>query len=125
MTDLPTPPGNTPISQPNKEAEVGGLPSEVPFRPAGQEVELSPEVASAGVKVQPTTIPIPQPVSQVGFQAVGQNVPAPAPAVTLPLSDDQIAQGLKQSIWSSWRWLAQWCLRKLKQVHRSLKGVRK
>src|SRR5476649_2075685 len=89
----------------NKEVEVGGAPSDVSFRPVAQEVELSPEVVSSGVSVQPTSIPIPQPVAQMGVGAVGQNVAPPAPAVTLPLSDDQIAQGLKQSVWSSWRWL--------------------
>ena len=119
MNDLPTP-VPTPISQPNKEAEVVGLPSEVPFKPAGQEVELSPEVASSGVTVQPTSIPIPQPVQKMGVGAIGQNVAPPTTAVPLPLSDDQIATGLKQSVWSSWRWLAEWCVRKLKQVHRGL-----
>lgn len=104
----------------NKEVEIAGTPSEVSFKPTGQEVELSPEVISSGVKVQPTSIPIPPPVAQMGVGAVGQNVASPAPAVTLPLSDDQIAQGLKQSVWSSWRWLAQWCVRKLKQIHRGL-----
>jgi hypothetical protein len=88
------------------------------------ETEISPEVASSGVKIQPTSIPIPPPVSAMGVQPSGQNVPPAAPAVTLPLSDDQIATGLKQSIWSSWRWLAEWCVRKLKQVHGNLTRVR-
>jgi len=126
MNDLPT---TTPIPTPvstgsiNKEAEAGGLPSEVPFRPAGQEVELSPEVVSSGVKVQPTSIPIPQPVVQMGVQAVGQNVAPSAPTLILPLSDDQIATGLKQSVWSSWRWMAEWCVRKLKQLHMGIKTI--
>jgi hypothetical protein len=59
----------------------------------------------------------------MGVQPIGQNIPSAAPAVSLPLSDDQIATGLKQSIWSSWRWLAQWCVRKLKQVHMGLKTI--
>jgi hypothetical protein len=126
MNDLPTPSGNNP--QPgtsvgvNKEIEGGS--SELPFRPTGQETEVSPEIASSGVKVQPTTIPIPQPVQAMGVKPAGQNIPPAAPAVALPLSDDQIALGLKQGIWSSWRWLAQWCIRKLKQIHRRLTRVR-
>ncbi len=131
MNDLPSSvSGNTsppvPVStgSVSKEVEIGGRPSvEGPFRPAGHEVELSPEVVASGVATRPTAIPIPPPVSQLGVQPAGQNVPAPTPSVTLPLSDDQIALGLKQSIWTSWRWLAQWCVRKLKQVHMGLKNV--
>ncbi len=122
MNDLPVPASGTSPSI-NKEQETGGIGAEAPFRPAGQEVEVSPEVSSSGVKIQPTSIPIPPPVSQMGVAPAGQNVPAPAAPVSLPLSDDQIAQGLKQSIWSSWRWLAQWCLRRLKQVHMGLKSI--
>ena len=135
MNDLPTPSGNNPINTNNpinqsgtsagvnKEIEAGGPTAEVPFRPAGQEVELSPEVIASGVATRPTSIPIPPPVRKMGVKPAGQNIPAAAPAVTLPLSDDQIAQGLKQGIWNSWRWLAQWCVRKLKQVHMGLKNV--
>ncbi|MCX6793518.1 MAG: hypothetical protein NTY06_00235 [Candidatus Gottesmanbacteria bacterium] len=122
MNDLPTPTQGTNPSI-NKEQETGGIGAEVPFRPVGQETELSPEVASSGVKIRPTTIPISPAAAQLGVKAAGQNIPAVSPAVTLPLSDDQIAQGLKQSIWSSWRWLAQWCVRRLKQVHMGLKNI--
>lgn len=129
MNDLPTPTqGTNPPpagtgTMGSKEKETGGVNTEAPFRPAGQETELSAEVASLGVKIQPTTIPIPPPVQQMGVRAAGQNVPTPAPVVALPLSDDQIVLGLKQGIWSSWRWLAEWCIRKLKQVHMGLKNI--
>jgi hypothetical protein len=126
MNDLPSsPPPPQPISTGsiNKESEVGGPPSEVSFRPTGQEVELSPEVISSGVTVQPTSIPIPPSVTQMGVAAVGQNVMPAPPAVTLPLSDDQIEEGLKKSVSSSWRWMAEWCVRKLKQLHMGLKII--
>lgn len=123
MNDLPAPAqGTTPST--SKEKEAGGAGLEAPFRPVGQEVEVSPEIASSGVKVQPTTIPIPQSVQTMGVKPVGQNVPGAPPAVALPLSDEQIAQGLRESIWSSWRWLAQWCVRKLKQIHGRFMRVR-
>jgi hypothetical protein len=122
MNDLPAPAqGTTPST--SKEKEAGGVGAEAPFRPVGQEVEVAPEIASSGVKVQPTTIPIPPPMQAMGVKPAGQNVPGAAPAVALPLSDDQIALGLKQSIWTSWRWLAQWCVRKLKQIHMGLKNI--
>lgn len=128
MNDLPTPiQGTNPPPAPggitSKEKETGGIGAETPLRPTGIETEISPEVIASGVKVQPTTIPIPPPVQQMGVTPAGQNIPAVSPAVTLPLSDDQIALGLKQSIWSSWRWLAQWCVRRLKQVHMTLKNI--
>ncbi len=133
MNDLPAPSGNnpiytdTPINQSgvsagvNKEIERGR--AESPFRPTEQEVEVSPEVVSSGVKVQPTAIPIPPQVSQLGVKPVGENIPTAAPDVNLPLSDDQIVAGLKQGVWSSWRWLSEWCVRKLKQVHTGVKNI--
>lgn len=133
MNDLPAPSGNNPINTNNPiiqsgtsvgvNKEIEGGSAGLPFRPTGQETELSPEVASSGVKIQPTTIPIPPSVQQMGVKPAGQNVPTAAPTVALPLSDDQIAQGLRQSVWSSWRWLAQWCVRRLKQVHMGLKKI--
>lgn len=122
MNDLPVPiQGASPSI--NKEQETGGISTEAPFRPAGQEVEVSPEVITSGVKVQPTTIPIPPSVSAMGVAPAGENIPQQQPAVTLPLSDEQIAQGLRQSVWSSWRWLAQWCVRRLKQLHVGIKNI--
>ncbi|MCL4360502.1 hypothetical protein M1555_04605 [Patescibacteria group bacterium] len=107
-----------------KERESGSARSrEYPqIREIGRETELPPEVARAGVRIQPTPVPLPTKLSPVP-------VPAPAapagqpPAIALPLTDDQIAQGLHQSIVSSWRWLAEWCLRKLKQVHVTIKSM--
>lgn len=105
----------------SKEVEVGGIPGEevLPLKDVGtKEFELPKEVASAGVKTQPTTIQIPPKVSQMGVTQAGPSMPVgTGHAVTLPLTDAQIAEGLKQSITSSWRWLAVWCERKLKQLH--------
>lgn len=135
MSDLPDPASagnkpistNTPISQSSisKEIEGGVGLGEAGLRDtSGVEVELPKEVASAGVKVRPTTVAIPQAVQQLGVKPTGANVPVPpAPAVALPLTDDQIAVGLHQSIASSFRWLAEWCLRRLKQLHMGIKYI--
>lgn len=89
-----------------------------------QEIELPKEVASVGVKAQPTTVQLPSNVQNLGVQTVGQSGPAgQATTVVLPLTDDQIAQGLHQGITSSFRWLAEWCIRRLKQVHMGLKTI--
>lgn len=109
-----------------KEKETGGISSlEFPLRDvSGQEIELPREVASAGVKVRPTSVSLPTPVTQLGVKPSGPSVPLGTGAtVVLPLSDEQIAVGLHQSLTSSWRWLAEWCLRRLKQLHLVLKSV--
>ncbi len=36
--------------------------------------------------------------------------------VTLPLTDDQIQEGLHHKIWESIRWLAEWCVRQIKMI---------
>ncbi len=136
MNDLPTPSNDaqsvpapsTPISAsaPTKEKETvitGGI--EAPaLKEIGREAPLTPEVISAGVTGQFTSVSLPSAVQQLGVKPVGDaQTPPAAAAVVLPLTDDQIVQGLHQSITSSWRWLAQWCLRRLKQVHLAIKKI--
>lgn len=100
---------------------VGGKEIEPPaLKEIGREVPLSSEVSQAGVKIHPTSVTLPQPVTQMGVTAVGQSTPPPAISVTIPLTDDQIAWGLHASITSSLRWLSEWCVRKLKQLHGTL-----
>jgi len=109
-----------------KEKEVSGVGGleESALREVGREAELPPEVTGAGVRMQRTATPLPSSVQRLGVRQVGAGAPPPAPAaVALPLSDDQIVQGLHQSITSSWRWLAQWCIRRLKQLHLIVKSV--
>lgn len=120
---LPTVPQPSGMTAPGgirgKEAErIPGPVMELPLTPVGQEVELPKEVSSVGVKVQPTAVQVPQQVANVGVQVIDPNAPVqPTQTVLLPLTDAEIAQGLKQSVSSSWRWLAEWCKRKLKQLH--------
>lgn len=107
-----------------KEREPGGLGIEPAVKDvSGQEIALPKEVAAAGVKVHPTSVTLPQPVSQMGVTPTGQTSPPPTITVVLPLTDDQIVQGLTQSITSSLRWLAEWCVRRLKQIHLELKAI--
>ncbi len=92
----------------------------------GQEAELSSEVSKAGVTIRPESISLPPSVQSLGVKQVGvagPSVVAPVTSAQLPLSDDQIAQGLHQSIMSSWRWLAEWCTRQLKQTHFILQSI--
>lgn len=106
-----------------KEVEITHTaPVEVPVvTEVGQEMPLAPEVSHVGVSLHPTTVEIPKTVQQLGVKPVGQYTPKPAvSALVLPLSDEKIAEGLHQSITSSWRWLSQWCIRRLKELHIAL-----
>lgn len=91
----------------------------------GQEAPLPSEVIKAGVTIKPTTIHLPPSVKNMGMKAVGTEAPAVGDTkeVALPLSDEQIARGLHESIQSSFRWLAQWCERQLKQAHIMVKTI--
>lgn len=101
-----------------KETESAGFPDGEPgLRDTTKEMELPKEVEAIGVKTQPTVIPMPQAVREMGVRPAGPNIPVYVPpAITLPLSEYQIAQGLHVSVIDSFRWLAEWCRRKLKQI---------
>lgn len=108
-----------------KEADLPVGNTEAPvIHEIGREQELPAEVANAGVALRQDTVFVPPPVAQLGVKAVGPAAPPPqTTTIVLPLTDEQIAQGLHQSIVSSWRWLAEWCLRQLAMVHMTVKSV--
>ena len=128
QTNVPSSSSNAQISYSGiggKESEAGvGLGSfEIPeLTEIGKDIELPPEVEKAGVKVTPTQVSVPKVLQKAGVAAAGTIQPAKQTSVqTVPLTDDQIAAGLKLGIKSSWRWLAEWCVRKLKQLKRAVK----
>ncbi len=119
MTDPAQPDQNQP---PGKELEGGIAPGEpFPLKDIGtHEVNLPKEVVAVGVSQRPTNVKIPQAVQQMGVKIIGQSqTTQQAPTVALPLTDDQIAQGLKVGVTNSWRWFAEWCIRRLKQLRRN------
>lgn len=116
-SSVPTPPQAT--GSIGKETEIPSSPVlESPFKDLGKEMELPKEVISAGVSMQPTIVSIPPPVVKLGVKPAGQNIPTvPTGAISMVLTDEQIAQGLHVSISNSIRWLAEWCRHKLKVLH--------
>lgn len=112
-----------PVGSMAKESAPVSVSNETPpVTEIGKEDVLSSEVKKAGVRMHADTIEMPQVAHTMGVKVVD---PVPAAATTLtvslPLTDDQIAQGLHQSMVSSWRWLAEWCERQLRQAHILLK----
>lgn len=93
----------------------------------GREVELPKEVEKAGVEVVKETIELPPDVKKLGVTTTGPSVPVATattiPQVALPISDQQVVVGLHAQILSSLRWLAIWCIRKLKKAHIALKKI--
>jgi hypothetical protein len=107
-----------------KEVEPVVTPADGMRDATGRETALSGELASAGVKIHPTTIPIPPNISRMGAKPAGHNIPVQTTTtIVLPLTDDQIVQGLHRGITNSWRWLAEWCVRQYKQLHFAVKTV--
>ena len=118
----------TPVSYSGGNKEVlGGVGLgnfEIPdLTEIGKDVELPKEVESAGVKVIPSpqrNVPL-QKSTTVQYTGPVQTGSATNAVKAVPLTDDQIAAGLKMSVKSSWRWLSEWCVRKLKQMKRMVK----
>ena len=109
----------------NKEVEGGRMSAQESLQDStGQEFELPKEVVSAGVRTRPTVVSIPPTVAQMGVKPAGHNIPVQTTSsIILPLTDDQIAAGLHQGVTTSWRWLSTWCIRRLKQIHVTVKTV--
>lgn len=123
---IPSAPPSSPVTPSGNKEVVGASidTKEGLVDATGQEMELPKEVVSAGVRMQPTTVPIPPAVAQMGVSPSGPSAPVQtAPAVVLPLSDDRIAQGLRQSVADSWRWLSEWCVKRLKQLHIGIRAA--
>ncbi|MBI3380188.1 hypothetical protein HY029_05525 [Candidatus Gottesmanbacteria bacterium] len=92
-----------------------------------QEVELPKEVEKAGVEIVKDTIELPPDIKKLGVTSTGSIPSVTAsvslPQVTLPISDQQVEVGLHAQILSSLRWLAVWCVRRLKMAHIALKQI--
>ncbi|MBI4062334.1 hypothetical protein HY410_00260 [Candidatus Gottesmanbacteria bacterium] len=117
----PESPASASTPAPGKELEGGiALGEPFPLKDIGTaEINLPKEVIAVGVSARPTNVSLPQAVQQLGVRAAGQaGGSAQTPAVALPLTDDQIVQGLKLGITSSWRWFAEWCTRRINQLRR-------
>lgn len=72
--------------------------------------------------IKPTSVvpEIPPEIEKTGvIKHTGPTTPIPKKptSVNLPLTDEQIVRGLHAHIWESLRWLAVWCVRKLKKAH--------
>ena len=126
MSDLSDPISNNTTSTPvgvssgiQKEQEPIAS-SETGLTETMTEIEVSPELEKAGIEKRSETIELPPDLQKMGVVATGPSQPVVTATVSLPLTDDQIAQGLKHGVTNSWRWLAEWCIRRIKQFHKRI-----
>ena len=108
----------------SKEQEASAvIPSEA-LSEVSSEIEMAQEVEQAGVKKIGETIELPPDVKKLG---VTPSVPAVTstalPSVVLPISDQKVIQGLHIEMANALRWLAVWCIKRLKKAHIALKAV--
>ncbi|OGG08580.1 hypothetical protein A2154_00510 [Candidatus Gottesmanbacteria bacterium RBG_16_43_7] len=116
------PPAGSGTGTKERESEPTAIDSEhLPLTERSADVELPPAVIKSGVKLQPASHPVPPQLTQAGVVPIGDNViVGSGSTVSLPLTSAQISSGLKQGVTSSIRWLAEWCLRRIKMVQLSL-----
>lgn len=121
------------ISQQTISVPGGGVGKEIePLTPPegvteiSSEVPLHPEVEKVGVRQFRETIELPPDVKKLGVTPASQpltSLSPPLPPVTLPVSDAAVVTGLHASLLAAIRWLATWCVKKLKKAHIALKTV--
>jgi hypothetical protein len=131
MSDQQTPTDDT-VIQPaipvgtgvGKEGEIIPTASEQPSQASEHEVshEIAPHVQATSEAIE-----LPPDLRQAGVTQSPQDQTIPPitddQSVPLPLTDDQIGAGLRQKPASSYRWLAEWCVRQLKLIHIHLKNI--
>lgn len=120
--DTATAPQITSIAKEHEPASAGET---AQLEEVVSDIELEPDLESAGLEKKSEVMAVSQDIQQMGVQAVGHAQPViPAtPTVTLPISDDKVLTGLHANISSALRWLAEWCVRVLKKGHIHLKRV--
>jgi hypothetical protein len=119
--------GQSTVGMGGKEHEIGRGASLEVVTQASSEMVLPKEIETVGVQSTKTDIEIPPDIKKIGVQHAGPTQPLTVghtlPSVSLPLSDDQVGNGLHKSVLSALRWLSEWCVKKLKKAHIHLKKV--
>lgn len=92
------------------------------------EIDITPEVAKAGVKkINVESIELPPDVIKLGVTSSGVSQPVVStinqPSVNLPISDDKVISGLSAQVTTALRWLSVWCIKKLQKAHLRLRVI--
>ena len=105
------------------QTEIKSGKSEI-IREVPQEIEIPKEVSQAGVEIH-GVVDLPPDLKKLGVTPAASQMPftIPPATITLPISDDKILAGLKAPLTSAIKWLAVWCLKRLKVAHLILKSI--
>lgn len=110
-----------------KEIEGVALSPNEEVSEVSAEVEVPQTVERAGVVKIAETIELPPDVKKLGVTQTGAATPltqtTSIPSVQLPISDTQVVGGLSASVSLALRWLAVWCIKRLKKAHVALKVI--
>lgn len=68
------------------------------------------------------SVQLPQPITDDYGQILVSSAAPAAVQIVLPLTDNEIQQGIKEKVVNSFRWLAFWCLRLLKMAPERVKS---
>lgn len=122
-SDNYTPLKPDPVSKP-VEAEPART-SETQEATFHEVVEHEPEAElSSYVQSRQETIKLPEDLKQeTGAQELPPTQFSTHQEVKLPISDEEIEEGRKKPVTSSFRWLAEFCLYLLHQAHLTLKNI--
>jgi len=121
-----TPPAVSITAIGGKEAEKVTQEASVKIEEISPEAVLAPELETAGVTKIGDTIEFPPDITDLtGGQSVSTlpSQTSSQTAVPMPISDDLIYSGSQKSITNTIKWLAEWCIRKLKMAHLVLKNI--
>lgn len=83
------------------------------------EIEEIPEIPPEIERAQPVAgaaAQLTQPVTDDQGQVLVTSAAAQQPQIVLPLTGEEIEEGLHQKVFNSVRWLAEWCLRLVKKM---------
>ncbi len=127
-TDNQSPSANTVSSLSAKEQEAITISSGEKMGEVPLEVEIPPEVERVGVRKVEETFELPPDMKKLQVTAVGQTTPFTTvttnlPQVVLPITDKQVLEGLHTKMTNAIKWLAFWCIRKLKKAHIAIKEI--
>ena len=113
-----------PVAGVSKEAEI--MPVKAVDIVQIPEYERPSEVPPP-IEVVKAHIDVPADLTAIGVSNSPHDVPAiqatQGTTPSMPLTDDQIGEGLSKKPSSSFRWLAEWCRRQLMKLHITLQKV--
>ncbi|MBI2611367.1 hypothetical protein HYW54_01310 [Candidatus Gottesmanbacteria bacterium] len=121
-----TPAAISPSGSMAKEQLGGGVSSQEVLQSVSPELQPSKEVKGVGVYAHEEAVKVPPDLQRMGVSPSGPSTPVTTTgqaAIVLPISDQQVVSGLHAQVYSALRWLAEWCIRKLKKAHLTLKVI--